>query len=378
MKKHLSRRHWLKSGAMLAAGATIADFWKPAEAAEIGLPNLAGMPIKARLNLNENPHGPAASARKAIAEAIPTGFMYQREAIVTFKKMIARENGLSEDCILLGAGSGELLMATALNYTLKGGAGSNIVGGDPTYMQLLRTATALGVGFEKVPLTTDFDYDFEKMASRINDKTSLVYVCNPNNPTGVLSPAEKLRPFCEEVSRKKPIFIDEAYMDYATDPKASSMMPLIAKGANVIITRTFSKVHGFAGLRIGYLVAQPEMVREINKFCTGGGSISATSMKGAIASYLDTEFVNYSIAKNAEAKAFLYKLLKEKGYSPLPSSTNFVLFPLKTDGKKFVEEMAKQGVAIRSWEFAGQQWCRVSMGTMDEMKVFGAAFQVLA
>ena len=374
----LTRRHWLKSGALLATGAPFADFWKPAEAAELGLPHLAGIPIRARLNLNENPHGPSARAQKAIADAIPSGFMYQREALVTFKKMIAREAGVSEDCVLLGAGSGELLMATALAHTLKSGPGGNIVGGDPTYMQLLRTATSLGVTYEKVPLTATFDYDLDRMATRINDRTSLVYVCNPNNPTGVLTPADKMLAFCETVSKQKPIFIDEAYMDYATDPKASSMIPLIGKGANVIITRTFSKVHGFAGLRIGYLLAQPETVREINKFSTGGGSISATSMKGAIASYLDGDFVQYSVRKNVEAKDFLTRLLASKGYTPLPSQTNFVLFPLKMDGKKFVEAMAQQGVAIRNWEFAGQHWCRVSLGTMAEMTIFGEAFQQFA
>ncbi len=374
----MNRRTLLKSTAALAAGFGLADAWKPAEAAEVGLPHLAGTPIRARLNLNENPHGPSAKAQKAIAEAIPTGFMYQREAMATFRKMIAREAGVGEEYVLLGAGSGELLMATALAFTMKGGAGSHIVGGDPTYLQLLRTATALGVGYEKVPLLPSYDYDLDRMAGRVSDRTSLVYLCNPNNPTGILSPAGKLTGFCEEISKRKPVFIDEAYLDYAPDPKVSTLLPLVAKGANVIITRTFSKIHGFAGLRIGYLVAQPEVVRQIGQFCTGGGSISAPSLKGAIASYLDPEFVSYALAKNAEAKAYLYQILREKGYEPLPSATNFVLFPLRSDGKRFVEAMAKQGVAIRNWEFAGQHWCRVSLGTMTEMQVFGEAFHQLA
>jgi histidinol-phosphate aminotransferase len=373
----MNRRNWLKSGALAVAGATVPDFWRPAEAAEVGLPHLAGLPVKARLNLNENPYGPSAKAQKAIAEAIPTGYMYQREAMAAFRKMIAREAGLTEDHVLLGAGSGELLMATAIAMTVRSGAGGHIVGGDPTYMQLLRTATALGTEYRKVPLTSSYDYDLPRMAAAVGPQTSLVYVCNPNNPTGVLTPAASLAAFCEEVSKKKPVFIDEAYIDYAPDPKAASMMDAIRKGQNVLIARTFSKVHGFAGLRIGYLVGQPDLIRQINQFCTGGGSISATSIKGAIASYLDEDFVKYSIEKNAESKAYLHKVLQDKGITPLPSQTNFVLFPLKTDGKKFVEDMAKQGVAIRNWEFASQHWCRVSMGTLDEMKAFGTAFQAL-
>lgn len=374
----MNRRNWLKSGALAVAGASVPDFWRPAEAAAVGLPKLAGLPIKARLMSNENPYGPSAKAQKAIAEAIASGWMYPRESIMTFKKMIARENGVSEAHVLLGAGSGELLMASGIHYTMKGGAATNIVGGDPTYMQLLRTALALGAEFKKTPLTKDFTYDFNGMAAAVNDKTSLVYLCNPNNPTGILEDASKMTAFCEDLSKKKPLFIDEAYMDYAADPKASSMTELVKKGHNVLIARTFSKIHGFAGLRIGYLIGQPDTLREINKFCTGGGSMSATSVKGAIASYMDTDFLTYSKAKCLESKEYLYKTLKNKGYDYLPSSANFVLFPIKTEGKSFVEKMAQKGVAIKSWEFAGQHWCRVSMGTLDEMKTFGEAFGTLA
>lgn len=374
----MNRRNWLKSGALAIAGAHVSDFWRPAEAAEVGLPHLAGMAVKARLNKNENPYGPSQKAQKAIADAVSSGWMYQHEAALAFRKMIARENGVTEAHVMLGAGSGELLMASGIYYTLKGGLGTNIVGGDPTYMQLLRAASDLGNTFKKVPVTKDFTYDFNGMAAAVDSKTSLVYLCNPNNPTGVLEEASQMSAFCEDMAKKKPLFIDEAYMDYAADPKASSMMELVRKGHNVLIARTFSKVHGFAGLRIGYLVGQPETLREINKYCTGGGSISATSMKGAIASYLDEEFITYSKAKCKESKEYLYKVLKDKGYDYLPSSANFVLFPLKSDGKSFVEKMAQKGIAIRNWEFAGQHWCRVSMGTLDEMKAFGEAFGTLA
>ncbi len=374
----MNRRNWLKSGALAVAGATVPDFWRPAEAAEAGLPHLAGMVVKARLNKNENPYGPSPKAQKAMAEAIPSGWMYQHESAMAFRKMIAKENGVTEAHIMLGAGSGELLMASGIHYTMKGGTGTNIVGGDPTYMQLLRAASDLGNTFKKVPVTKDFTYDFNGMAAAVDSKTSLVYLCNPNNPTGLLEDASKMSAFCEDMAKKKPLFIDEAYMDYATDPKASSMMELVRKGHNVLIARTFSKVHGFAGLRIGYLVGQPETLKEINKYCTGGGSISAPSMKGAIASYMDEEFITYSKAKCKESKEYLYKILKDKGYEYLPSSSNFVLFPLKSDGKSFVEKMAQKGIAIRNWEFAGQHWCRVSMGTLDEMKAFGEAFGTLA
>jgi histidinol-phosphate aminotransferase len=375
-----NRRQWLKSGALAAAGLTFGkSAWNTAEAATTRKKVLSDLPvIKARLSANENPFGPSEKARKAIIDAIPESFLYPRQYLMEFRKMVAQQEGVSEDHVMLGAGSGELLVATALCYSFKGGAGGHVVSGDPSYMQLVRAATQIGLGWEKVPLNARYDYDLEAMAARVNDKTSLVYICNPNNPTGVLTDPGKLAAFCETVSAKKPVFVDEAYIDYVGDPKKNSMVSCILKGHNVIVARTFSKVHSFAGLRIGYLIAKPEVIKEIGKYGGGGSSISATSIRGAIASYGDKEFIKYSVAKNSEAKEFLYKILRDNSYEYLPSETNFVLFPLKMDGKRFVEEMGKRGVSIRSWEFEGKQWCRVSMGTMDQMKLFADAFKALA
>jgi histidinol-phosphate aminotransferase len=382
MSTQLNRRNWLKSSAMLAAGLTLGTSkWSSLHAAPsipASLP-LADLPvIKARLSANENPFGPSEKAKKAIMDAVPDSYLYPRESLMKFKKMVAEEEGVSEEHVMLGAGSGELLVATALCYAFKNGVGSHILSADPSYMQLVRASTNIGIGWEKVPLNKDYDYDFNAMGAKVVDKTSLVYICNPNNPTGVVTNASKLAAFCEVVSKTKPIFVDEAYMDYSTDPKKMSMVECVRKGQNVIIARTFSKVHSFAGLRIGYLIAQPEVIKEISKFGTAGSSISATSIKGALASYADKDFIKYSVGKNNESKEYLYKVLKESGYTYLPSQTNFVLFPLKMDGKRFVEEMAKRSVSIRSWEFDNQQWCRVSMGTMEQMKTFADAFKQLA
>ncbi len=380
MNTTINRRNWLKSSTLMAAGLTFGTGYRSAaEAATQRRKILADMPvIKARLSANENPFGPSEKARKAIVEALPESYLYPRQHLMEFRKMIAETEGVSEEHIMLGAGSGELLTSTALYYTFTGGPGTHIVSGDPSYMQLIRAATQIGCGWEKVPLNKQYDYDLEAMAAKVNDKTSLVYICNPNNPTGIMTDPAKLMAFCDSVSAKKPVFVDEAYIDYVANPKKASMMECIRKGKNVIITRTFSKVHSFAGLRIGYLIAQPEVVKEISKFGAGGMSISATSIRGAIASYQDNDFVKYSVTKNSEAKEFLYKLLKDNGYEYLPSQTNFVLFPLKMDSKRFVEEMMKRGVSIRNWEFDGKQWCRVSMGTMDQMKMFADAFKQIS
>ena len=378
----VSRRNWLKSSSLIAAGLTMGTTkWGELQArpAETLVSPSADLPvIKARLSANENPFGPSERARKAIMEALPDSYLYPREHLMKFKKMIAQQEGVSEEHIILGAGSGELLVATALCYAFKNGAGSHILSADPSYMQLIRASTNIGIGWEKVPLNQAYDYDFSALAAKVNDKTSLVYICNPNNPTGVVADPQKLAAFCESVAKTKPVFVDEAYIDYVADPKKTSMVECVRQGQNVIIARTFSKVHSFAGLRIGYLIARPDVAKEIAKFGTAGTSISMTSVRGALASYGDREFIQYSVAKNNESKAFLYQLLKENGYTYLPSQTNFVLFPLKMDGQRFVDEMAKRGVSIRNWSFDDKQWCRVSMGTMDQMRTFAEAFKQLA
>ncbi|MDJ1466256.1 histidinol-phosphate transaminase [Cytophagaceae bacterium DM2B3-1] len=375
----INRRQWLKLGAMFTTGAALGTSLNASGMSQ-RKKFLADIPaIKARLSANENPFGPSEKAKKALMQAVPDSYLYPRESLMQLRKLIAQEEGVSEDSILLGAGSGGLLTGTALYFAFKAGSDSHILSGDPSYMQLVRAATQVGCGWEKVSLTKDYDYDYDALAAKVSDKTSLVYICNPNNPTGIVSNSQKLMAFCESVSPKKPIFIDEAYIDYADDPKKTTMMECVRKGQNVLIARTFSKVHGFAGLRIGYLVAKPETIKEISKFTPGPSAISATSAQAALASYQDKEFIKYSIAKNNECKAFLYKVLKEQGYNYLPSATNFVFFPIKMDGKRFLEEMSKRGVSIRTeWQYAGQNWCRVSLGTMEQMKMFADAFKEIA
>jgi histidinol-phosphate aminotransferase len=216
------------------------------------------------------------------------------------------------------------------------------------------------------------------MEKAVDDKTVLMYVCNPNNPTGTTVDAAKLKAFCERVSKKVPVFVDEAYIDYMDNPKEASVMECVKKGHNVMVARTFSKLYGFAGLRVGYMVAQPAMLETMKPLTKGARSISATSGSAALASYQDTEFLQAALKKTTESKEYLYSILKKHGYDYIPSSTNFVLFPIKMEGKKFTEEMMNRGVSVRFWKFSNKEWCRVSIGLMDEMKVFEEAFTQIA
>lgn len=381
-----SRRNLLKSSALLAAGFTfspsLSTLLKGGSLSDVEGVDLLSKkspldnPIKAKLNANENPFGPSKKVKQAIIDSIDNSYLYPREASQTFIKMIASAEKVSEDSILLGAGSSELLMAAALQYGSKGGT---VLSADPTYMSLIRNIQSYGGKWESVPLDKEYNYDFDALLSKLTKETSLVYITNPNNPTGVLADTGKLKAFVETVSKTTPVFVDEAYIDYVgTTAPSVSMIDAVRKGQNVIVARTFSKVQAFAGLRIGYMVALPETIKLLAKYTTRGGTISSTSLHGAIAAYNDATFYAYSVAKNNESKAYLYKVLSEMKYQGLPSATNFVIFPVKMNGKQFVEQMLAKGVAVRNFEFNDQQWIRVSMGTMESMKLFAQAFKEVA
>lgn len=332
--------------------------------------------LKARLSANENPFGPSGKAKKALVEAIDKSYQYPMKSLMTLTEKIAAYEELKTENVMLGAGSGPLLQAAVAYF---GKMGGNLISGDPTYGNIPNDMTEyFKTTWKQVPLTSDYKLDLDAMENAIDDKTVLMYVCNPNNPTGTTVDAAKLKAFCERVSKKVPVFVDEAYIDYLDNPKEASVMECVRKGHNVMVARTFSKLYGFAGLRVGYMIAQTPMLETLKPYTKGGRSISATSGSAALAGYQDTEFLQDALKKTIESKEYLYKILKKQGYEYIPSSTNFVLFPLKTEGKKFVEEMMDRGVSVRFWKFNDKHWCRVSIGLMDEMKAFEEAFLQIA
>lgn len=400
MSNSFSRRQWLKSGLLASAGtmalpAFVNDAVAAAEAStsqlQAGLVGpygtvyferhrelayeaaLAAAPqIKARLSANENPWGPSSKAKEALVKSVDSSFLYAGPLVMELRKLIAQQAGVTEDHILLGAGSSELLSASIMMAAPKG----KILMADPCYISNRDDRSDnSGMQLDKVALTKDYQYDLEAMAPRVSAQTSLVYICNPNNPTGVMLPADKLRSFCESASTKAPVLVDEAYIDYSPNPKTDSMIDCIQKGQNVIILRTMSKLHAFAGLRVGYAIAQPAVIKELRKYCSGGFSISTPSASAAVASLNDTDFQKFALQKTTESKQFLYDFLKQAGYTWLPSSANFVLFPLRMKSQTFMMKMMEEGVSVRRWEFDNQHWCRVSIGTLDQMKMFTGAFQ---
>lgn len=387
----MNRRNWLKTTALFTGGLTMLppalSRLQAAPAAPVASNSTAyandlaigpKLPanLKARLFANENPFGPSANAKKAIMDSMLTSYQYPIMMIPELEGKICAHESITPDMLMISSGSSPLLLGAAVSLCRDGG---NIVTADPTYDDLPNRCEKVNAKWIKVPLTKEYTHDLDAMEKAITPETKLVYICNPNNPTGTIVDKEKLKAFCERVSQKVTVFVDEAYIDYLPDAAETTLISGIKKGQNIIVARTFSKVYGLAGLRIGYIVAQPATIAKLQPHTACSWAVlSAPAISGALASYQDQAYMQETVKKTTESKQFLYDILKAEGYSYIPSYTNFVMFPLKMDGERFTDEMMKRGVGLRNWKMNDQHWCRISIGRMDEMQAFAAAFKELS
>lgn len=328
--------------------------------------------VKARLVWNENPHGPSKLAAKAFQEAVWDGNHYSWSTLGQLVQKIADKEGVTPDNIMMGPGSSDLLEKTALVYFREGG---NVVSADPSYMSLVSVAKASGGSWKAVKLTEDYQHDLKAMEEAIDDDTKLVYITNPNNPTATQTDTEDLKDFCRRVSKKVPVFIDEAYLELAPEGMDASMAPLVAEGYDVFVARTFSKIHGMAGLRMGYMLGKKESLEAINDITRGGMGIAGPTIAAASASMDDEAYLTDCKNKIKEARDYTTSYLESRGFDYMPSSTNFVIFPIPMEGDAFLEKIYDKKVVVRAFRFWDQNWCRVSMGTMEEMKYFTDAIE---
>lgn len=388
----LDRRAWLKRGALTAAGALVMPHLSFGETPRAQLKfdsrgrtlyspffkeyNAAVFPdetkLLAKLNANENPYGPSPMAVEAFKKSAHLGNRYAWKELFDLVDKISVLEKVDAKNIMMGPGSSDLLEKTAMIMFAEGG---NVVSADPSYMSLIKVAEATGASWKAIPLKEDWSHDLKAMEAAIDADTKLVYICNPNNPTGSMTDHAELVDFCSRVSEKVPVFVDEAYMGFLEDGDKKSMVSLVNEGKDVIIARTFSKIHGMAGLRVGYIVAKESTLDKIQAVTRGGMGITYPSVFAASASMDDVGFKNKSRKLNAECREFVYTTLDKMGYEYVPSFTNFILFPIEMDGEAFLEKMTAQQVGVRAFEVKGKNWCRVSMGTMDEMKLFASAFE---
>lgn len=370
--KKLDRRQWLRTAGI---GSALTFLSNPSALAN----NLSATDIYRaagenlddiiRLSSNENPYGPSPRVRKALSGAFDLGCRYTYGYEEPLREALGKKHGVPADHILLAAGSTEGLKITGMVY----GGDGEVIAAQPTYLSLLNYAEEIGGYINMVPVDDQMGHDLEEMDKRITSKTGLVFVCNPNNPTGTLLPAEKMRDFCRSVSQKTMVFADEAYFDYITEPDYPSMTELVKEGANVIVSRTFSKVYGLAGLRIGYLIARPDIIERLASLRMAGPNMLA--IFAALEALKDKEFYRYSLEQNTKGKKVIYQALENLNLEYVPSHSNFIFFHSGREIGKLNAEMRKEGVLIGRPFPPFTDWCRISTGMVEETKVFAEALQ---
>ena len=323
-----------------------------------------------RLNMNENPYGPSEAARKAIIDSLVDANRYPRNYTMKLREEIAKREGLTPDHVMLTAGSTELLGLAGLVYGLEKG---ELVACNPTFDFLMLYAERMGCTWGRTPLTPEYQQDLNALDKTCSSNTKLIFICNPNNPTGVELVSDTLRDFCETQSKKYPVYVDEAYVELSPNGRNSSMASLTLNNPNIIVGRTFSKVHGLAGMRIGYALANPMTIERMEHLHTGRGmTVSCAAAAAALACLNDPEFEAYSRSKIIEGRKLVCRAFDQMGVEYLNSATNFVMF--RNDKWKMdpVEAMEKENILIRKYEHL-HGWTRVSIGTVEEMNTFVSA-----
>lgn len=359
-----NRRNWLKQTGLGIVGLGMIPFegFAISTGEDIIEEKEAG-PI--RLRSNENPYGPSVSARNAMRDSINASNRYNWELYDELIGKIAQKHALTDQNILLGAGSSEILNLVAL-YCSKT-TGSLIIAAT-TFDYWTVTAENAGLKKNAIPLTADKKHDLSAMLKAIDADTRLIYICNPNNPTGTICASEALLDFIHEATKTTKVLVDEAYLDFTDQP---SLAPLVTGNKNLIIAKTFSKIYGLAGARIGYAIAHPETIKEMGQlqFSTNG-SVSIMAASGALAALKDTKFVADTILLNAEARKYTIEQLEHLKIRCIASHTNFVYFSLEKYNKDFFEQLEKNTILGTKIYEEKEKWSRITIGTMNEMKQF--------
>src|SRR6516165_2451992 len=365
----ISRRDFAR---LLGAGAAAAvvrppiSFAKPTQS--VTTPLAEGGIV--RLSANENPYGPCPKALHAITDSFGLACRYPDEHSNVLIDKLAKLNGVNHDQILLGDGSGEILKLCAETFT--GSQNGKLVAADPTFEAILKNASANGADVVKVPLTSSFQHDLAKM--RDSAKSGLIYICNPNNPTASITPKDELRDFFATTSPQTMILVDEAYFHYADSPDYESVIALVKDHPNLIVSRTFSKIYGMAGLRCGYCVAQKETIDRLRRNQMWD-SVNCMALAAAIASLDDLDHVPNGQRLNRETKTFVASELDKMSYEQIPSQANFIMFDCKRPVVPLIEAMKQQNVHVGRLFPALPNHMRVTIGKKTEMESFVTAFK---
>jgi histidinol-phosphate aminotransferase len=365
IRRGFSRRDFGRLAAFLTAGAAL-PFYNEAALAQ-GLSAMPNLPPDAvKINANENPMGPCPEAAEAIHKVVQQGGHYLYHEAFAFVAALAEVEGVPKDHVMPFAGSSDPLHRAVLAFT---GPGKSFVVADPGYEAGERAAAFLGARTIKVPLRKDWAHDVQAMAQADPD-AGVIYVCNPNNPTGSVTPKEDIEYIVANKPKGAIVLLDEAYIHLAKSAEPASC--LVAADKDVIILRTFSKLFGMAGLRAGAALGRPDLLAKLRNY--GAGALPVTGMVGATASLKVKGLVESRRKIIAGIREETAEWLDKKGFAVLPSDANMLMVDVHRPGYQVFSALIQEKVAIgRSWPSMPNH-VRISIGTRDEMAKFRTAF----
>jgi histidinol-phosphate aminotransferase len=349
------------SGVGQAAGAKAAG--AGAEAGAAAGTGAGAKPIV--LCWNENPYGPSPAARAVISGTIPGACRYPDEEIKQLVELLAHTEGVPADHIVVGSGSGELLCALGL---LHGRNGGEIIAAGPTYEELTNYAKHAGAELKFVPVDKQLNHDLAAMRAAVSDRTRAIYVCNPNNPTGTAISAASIRSFVESVPEPVTTIVDEAYLDFADSSDVRTVSDLVSGGKRVVVLRTFSKIHGMAGVRCGYAIARPDVAAEIAAARMSSPNIFA--MRAARASLGDKAFLADTRRRIIASRTRITGELTRLGFAYAKPQTNFVFFDTGAPLERFDRFMKARNILVGRLFAPYSNWCRITIGTEPEVEAF--------
>jgi histidinol-phosphate aminotransferase len=360
-----SRRSFLHWSAVASAAAAFHGMTEPMlAAASRRRPHSSDAVL---IDSNENPLGPCQAARDAITAIVPLGGRYSDNLTDDLVATLAQQEGLKPEFIYATAGSTPPLSLSVLAFT---SPQKSYVTADPGFETGMMMSAISGARVVKEPLTKSYAHDVKAMLAAAPD-AGVFYICNPNNPTGTLTPQADIEYLVANKPKGAIVLVDEAYIHLTGAP---SSLDLVKAGKDVIVLRTFSKVYGMAGLRCGFVVARPDL---LDKVMARGGQnfMPVTAIVGAMASLKDSTLVAERRRINATIRQSTFQWLDRNGYSYIPSESNCFLLDTKRPGKEVREAMAKENVLIgRVWPVM-PTYVRITVGTQAEMERFQAAFQ---
>jgi histidinol-phosphate aminotransferase len=323
-----------------------------------------------RISSNENPLGPGPHALDAITGKFPEAGRYPFNSTPNegaLVNAVATKFGAKAENVVMGAGSGEILTNAVRAFT---SPTRPLVTAWPSFENPHTTAQKIGTPIKEIPLDAQLRIDIPKMLAAVKG-AGLVFFCNPNNPTATVHGAQAVADFVKAVRQQSPetvILLDEAYHDYVTDPSYKSGVDLALSTPNVFVARTFSKAYGMAGLRIGYALGQPAVIKELTRYKMPY-NVSVPGIAAAMASLGNQAHIDQERARNTEVRAYTVRAFEQLGYKSTDSNANFIFVDLKRPAKDFRDAVAQHGVIVgRDFPPYEKTHCRVSIGTMEEMK----------